>query len=346
MVPGDVAVEAFFIISGFYMNLILSEKYFKTRKYYTLFITNRFLRIYPIYYSVLILSLIYFLIVGFKSTDFRSLQVYIDNWKNLKLGTKIYFGVTNLSLFGQDSALFMTTTNTGTLQFTKNSFSANLPLFRFMIVPQAWTLSLELMFYIICPLFIRMKVKYIIILIIILITIKLIAIHQGLTYDPWKYRFFPFELVFFLTGIVSYHLYKELSKFKITSLVFRFILGYILFLTLFFKNLPYQPFLGLFYLVSIALTIPFLFIYTKNSKLDRIIGEFSYPFYISHILVLNITDIILKKLQISNVYNSETAFVLTTILSIFLIKSIGEKIESYRSNRIKKQIASTKILIE
>jgi peptidoglycan/LPS O-acetylase OafA/YrhL len=57
-VGGSTAVEAFFIISGFYITLILNEKYIKANNSYKLFITNRFLRLYPFYWIVLILSLL------------------------------------------------------------------------------------------------------------------------------------------------------------------------------------------------------------------------------------------------------------------------------------------------
>lgn len=45
-VKAGIAVEAFFIISGFYMALILSEKYLGNTGY-RLFYINRFLRLFP-----------------------------------------------------------------------------------------------------------------------------------------------------------------------------------------------------------------------------------------------------------------------------------------------------------
>jgi len=46
---GLMAVHVFFIISGFYMAFIVINKYSKSKKPYFTFISNRFLRIYPIY---------------------------------------------------------------------------------------------------------------------------------------------------------------------------------------------------------------------------------------------------------------------------------------------------------
>ena len=55
---GKLAVRVFYIISGFYMTLILNEKYIGQNSSYKLFITNRLLRLYPIYWVILLLTLI------------------------------------------------------------------------------------------------------------------------------------------------------------------------------------------------------------------------------------------------------------------------------------------------
>src|SRR5438093_7095325 len=54
LIGGYLSVNSFFIISGFYMAFILNEKYIGKNSSYRLFITNRFLRIYPIYWLTLI----------------------------------------------------------------------------------------------------------------------------------------------------------------------------------------------------------------------------------------------------------------------------------------------------
>lgn len=59
-IPPEVAVRMFFMVSGFYMSLILSEKYIGgagLRAFYE----GRFLRIFPIYYvSLLVMGLAYY----------------------------------------------------------------------------------------------------------------------------------------------------------------------------------------------------------------------------------------------------------------------------------------------
>src|ERR1700761_979235 len=59
---GALAVQCFFIISGFYMAMVLAEKYNGKGSTY-LFYTNRALKIYPIYWVCLILLIIWSLVV-------------------------------------------------------------------------------------------------------------------------------------------------------------------------------------------------------------------------------------------------------------------------------------------
>jgi peptidoglycan/LPS O-acetylase OafA/YrhL len=56
LVGGKIAVQSFFVISGFYISLILNEKYPAGTRGTLLFYGNRFLRIYPIYWAVLLLT--------------------------------------------------------------------------------------------------------------------------------------------------------------------------------------------------------------------------------------------------------------------------------------------------
>ena len=53
---GAISVQAFFVVSGFYMALVLTEKYTGPNQT-SLFLTNRFLRIYPPYLFILFISL-------------------------------------------------------------------------------------------------------------------------------------------------------------------------------------------------------------------------------------------------------------------------------------------------
>ena len=75
--PGGVfAVKVFFIISGFYMTMILTKKY-TGKGSYSLFISNRFLRLYPIYWAVVGLTIIFSFLSYFMFNDWMRLTPYV-----------------------------------------------------------------------------------------------------------------------------------------------------------------------------------------------------------------------------------------------------------------------------
>ena len=114
-VGGLMAVESFFIISGFYMALILNEKY-TGKGSYKLFISNRFLKLFPIYWIVLILAVLLSLYEGWPI-----IQQYIKYSHYMSPITVIYLFFTNLFMLGQDSLLFLRLNLlSGNLIFTSN----------------------------------------------------------------------------------------------------------------------------------------------------------------------------------------------------------------------------------
>ncbi len=57
MMPGDVAVKLFFIVSGFYMSLVMAGKY-EGKNRALFFYSNRALRLYPAFFIAILLTAI------------------------------------------------------------------------------------------------------------------------------------------------------------------------------------------------------------------------------------------------------------------------------------------------
>lgn len=316
---GGDAVKLFFAISGFYMTLVLSTKY-KTnlRDFYI----NRILRIYPIYWVCLAMDLIFIL-------HTRNIQ----EWHTLAWPEFLYVGFANIFLFGQDWMYFVHTDATGHFHLgpieTIQHFYGTTPSC-FTMEGQAWTLGLECTFYLLVPLLVKLRTRWLMALILVLSCLRVI-VYFYLMLDPniqvnpiyedrFGYRFFPFELPFFLSGMVAYRIYAAISSEK-------------RYLQLYWKTLP--PLLILGYIIhdagftfgemsiphcEIIYFIPLLFIITKNSRLDEMFGAFSYPVYISHFFVS-------RWLMQSHPHVYQTwwgygavAFMASMVFSIFLIK--------------------------
>ena len=79
-------------------------------------------------------------------------------------------------------------------------------LAQFLLVLQAWTLGLELSFYLIAPFIVR-RSFLLVLLFAGSLCGRLFAIVSGFGLsDPWTYRFFPFELALFIGGVFSHQL--------------------------------------------------------------------------------------------------------------------------------------------
>jgi len=138
--------------------------------------------------------------------------------ENVPLSAKILLIASNIFLFGQDWVMF-SAIKEGHLVFSENFQNSEVFLSSGLLVPQAWTLGVELSFYLIAPFIISSR-KAIYILLISSIWLRLVLIKIGIGMnDPWNYRFFPTELALFLVGAMSHQIlfpfYKNFFKSKI-----------------------------------------------------------------------------------------------------------------------------------
>ena len=200
LIGGQVAVQSFYIISGFYMSLVLNEKYVDGNSSYKLFITNRMLRLYPIYWVVVLLSIVTCIIIGILSKGVQPTTLTNYTSLNINIGPLIFLIISNIVIFGQDIVMFLgLDTETGNFFFTKNFAETPVRVLGFLFIQQAWTLALELVFYLIAPFILKKGWRLIILLIISSLVLRLVLYNYfRLQNDPWTYRFFPAELMFFM----------------------------------------------------------------------------------------------------------------------------------------------------
>jgi len=319
------------MISGFYMALILTEKYNK-KSDYKLFISNRFLKIFPTYWFVLILVFIYHLAnLCFHQNPTDILGFFNENYR-LNHFTFLFLLIPNFTILGLDTTFFFgLNQSTGALFFTDNFRQFQPALYNFNFIVQAWTLSLELTFYFLAPFLNRLKNKSLLLIMSLSLGLRLFLYSRGLNHDPWNYRFFPNELIFFLAGILMYRLYiymkeKDLKKFSIYS--FFFYLSFLLSYQFFPHERTKQLVLFLFSFVF----IPFIFKLFKNSKVDRFIGELSFPVYISHFLII---DTLTHFTNLPHQFLSVTTTIISILFSILLLRFIIDPINRFRQSRVK-----------
>jgi peptidoglycan/LPS O-acetylase OafA/YrhL len=242
----------------------------------------------------------------------------------------------NIFIFGQDWIMF-TGVRDGVFQLVTNFRQSEILVWTGLLVPQAWTIGVELSFYLIAP-FVLGTRKIIYVLLAISLTIRACLILAGLGFsDPWTYRFFPAELALFLFGALSHQILRPFySKlfgvrlFQISKIATAFVFTY----CFIFFLLPFRNINTLLLISVFIITLPLLFVFQSNVSWDRKIGDLSYPIYISHFVVIHSVGFVLKRVYSGDFFiliNSFIVVFVTLLVSFFIEKFVSERIELVRT---------------
>jgi peptidoglycan/LPS O-acetylase OafA/YrhL len=272
---GTNSVEIFFLISGFYIALILDKTY-KSKK---MFYLNRALRLYPIY---LIVCFCVILTALFREGVAQNLFGYSP----FVLAISTF---SNLTMIGIDWLMFFDTANGG-IHFTGSVVSGDRMRDLLWVAP-AWSLGIEITFYALAPYLCKVRSKFLLALIGAIIVCRLSFNQSSLNFaeSPFDSRFFPFELPFFLTGILLYR-FKRDSKFEF-KLPLRYV--YLLLVACFIifdfvrQKFDLSRVSSMSILIFATIVVVLL---CENNEFDRKLGEISYPIYISHVFVSQVYD--------------------------------------------------------
>ena len=326
LVGAGLAVQSFFVISGFYMALILENKYAGQRHSYKLFITNRFLRIYPVYWVVL--AIIVFLAVIKYSfhlvSDENLIVLFFEYYKNATPFVIISAFVTdllrNVTLIINNDYLWRAPHDPA-----------------YLLISPAWTLQIELLFYLLAPFLVRLRLIFLVFLIFLLT-----LVHNPLPFLINNNSFtvgFLINLPYFLFGILSFSLYRyirtrAISNSMLHTIYIVFMLIVIFYTMLPFASIPLPYYTNGIYLTFLILALPYTFLLTKNNSFDRAIGVLSYPFYISHMLFIKLLDNV-RLLSTHPIYFTIIAFIFALLGSFVLEKFIDKPIDVIRQRRVK-----------
>src|SRR4051812_46606684 len=144
-----VAVLLFFVVSGFYMALVINEKYAPSGAgWIKRFYLARFLRLYPAYLAMCVVMVAWYWWTESPNAFTSRLPV--------PFGEQLLLAAINLGLIGQDLYELM---NHVAGASVRSLFGASFFNPAFMLVGQAWSLSSEIFFYALAPFVVRSPVR-------------------------------------------------------------------------------------------------------------------------------------------------------------------------------------------
>lgn len=294
LVPGDMAVEMFFMISGFYMALILSTRYeTKTPAGIGAFYLARYLRLWPAYavtaailYAWLALIFIY---TGHPATGPFDAPPQSSVWQGV-------LAFSNLTMIGQDALTLFHVTPHGEVVLTfgppDKLADGSQTLGYARIVGQAWSIGTEIWFYLMVPFLIRFRLLS---LMAVGATSFALRYVLGERFGLTTYFFFPAQLGLFIAGMLAYRwrkkMWSENGMFAIVGLVV-LVAAIVVFQYIFPQPRTFKW--GLYFLLFIFM--PAIFEKFRTNAVDRLIGELSYPIYITHRGIISIFGMIYLKL--------------------------------------------------
>jgi peptidoglycan/LPS O-acetylase OafA/YrhL len=286
MLPAQLAVQCFYVISGFYMALVLDKKYAQSK---WIFFFNRITRLYPAYLALLAIAACFYwgsaAWLGKVHMNFYSLTFL---WPRLSPAGRFYTAFSNLVIEGKDLALFLAVDpRTARYYFDPDALHKVVSVQTLQLIPQAWTLGLEFNFYLLSPWLLQLRSRWLFLILGLSTGVRLALAAHGFTEIPWNYGFFPSELAVFLAGALAYRLYKAMAEAGRAQhpATHAATLALIPVLVL-SRWLPLGAYgrTGLT-LPLLALALPWIFARSKDRASDRAIGELSYTVYLSHFLV-------------------------------------------------------------
>jgi peptidoglycan/LPS O-acetylase OafA/YrhL len=254
--PPYYCVQAFFLISGFYMAL-LQARYQPAGAW--IFWSNRYSRLIVSYWIIAAATLGLAVIAGDR---FPFVSYTIES-----AAQKIFTANANVTLVGIDwTELFSPEWSRG------------------LVIPPAWSLGAELTFYLLVPLLWRVSDRTLVLIALASLSCRLLFVASGLPFWPWQQRFFPCELMFFVLGMLAFRWREHLAVVTPSGGVAQ---GILVFFLLFSRlKAGEEHWQGSLVVALIFFCfVPATFEYRKVSRFDRAIGDLSYPVYLVHVTV-------------------------------------------------------------
>jgi len=280
-----LAVKSFFIFSGFYMALILREKYPATAEGRSLFYTGRLLRIYPMYFITLALAVAFYAAASLRlGHPADRLNLWVQAWSRGDRGILALIGLSQLTVVGLDFTPIFNFSPSSGFHLLSAAAPADATLaWRFNFLPHCWSIGAELLFYAMAPRLVGLRTGALAALTAGTLAAALaVQGTEGPLANSAAYHVGLLQLPYFLLGILAYTALYQVPAFRPSAIAAAAPLLGLLVLT--FSGWPRLGKAGgHVYLLCAWLLLPVLFHVSRRAAWDRWIGELSYPIYLLHV---------------------------------------------------------------
>ncbi len=351
MLHPALAVQCFYSISGFLMQMVISSGHHDAPGWQVRFYISRFLRIYPLYIVFVALTVLF---VGYHQLTFLLSQHF---WHAAALWI-----ANNALIVGQDVLRFFYfdahAGHFSLLPRLQEERVAVQPISVSMTaLGQSWTLAIELYFYAIVPFLLTRRTRVLAAVILLSLGLRIYLGYHGYFQSEWIYGFFPSELGVFLLGSLAYRAYFFLFESgrlawrlermgsageRILLALCAVVVAYVswIYMTIDLNFAGGQSQWGAapmgvargywFILLMTILALPCAFYFSRKCKWDRFIGELSYPVYISHFLVLQLITQRLHPAESATPLIGLFVLVISLLLSVALLQFVEQPIDRLR----------------
>ena len=309
------------------MQLVMTEGAYPNKKSFWM---SRFWRLYPIYFIVLLFTITYVSV-----TDFGIFKKLLD----MPLSWSFPLIFSDIFILGLDFTHFLSYETYEKLVFITSMPSSgilqdNHLISHYVFISPAWSISVEIIFYLLVPYLTKVKNNVLILLTCFLFLLKALFFIFVTYKAPFYNQVFIFGFPLFFVGMLLIRYINLFERVKnnqfliYTACVFAF---FMTFATPYLGEIFYFTILDSFNLILFVGILPFVFLITKDNKLDRYVGQYSYSIYLWHLILMQIIAKNFTSLGVRFIVFGGLLFG----LSFLSVHFIDEKINKIRHKRYK-----------